>query len=88
MLVSSNVLGDIKCHFSPFVIGPVNPRFILGSRPLCLSMSGHCYLLPTSKTPAAFLIFMRGGRFGEMCTLEAASCDLTPDFAWLGCVLG
>ena len=26
--------GDIKCHFSPSLTGPVNPEFILGSQPL------------------------------------------------------
>lgn len=51
------------------------------------SISGCCHLLPAWQAPAEFLIFVFE-HFGEMCTLQAASCDLTPDFHMAWCVLG
>lgn len=90
MLVSSTVLGDIKCNFSPSVIGPHLCRVQVRDPAFnsVLRMSGRCQLLPTSKAPAAFLMIVCGRHFEEMCILGAASCDLTHDFAWPGCVLG
>ena len=67
--------GDIKCHFSPSLTGPVNPEFILGSQPLTVPQYvGRGLLLPTSKGSAAFLIFVHGGHLREACILEIASC--------------
>lgn len=49
MSLSSRVCADIKCHFSPFIIGPVSPRVMLGAQPsavpsVCLDVATSCPL--------------------------------------------
>lgn len=75
--------------FQPFYNRPcLSPGHVRGPAFSCaFSMSGCCHLLPTWKAPAAFFI-LECGHFGEMCTLQAAGCDLTPDFRMAWCVLG